>query len=58
MNNEGMLPFEEKTARYIDKTNNHVIYRVTPDFDGSNLVASGLMMQAYTVEDQGNGICF
>ena len=58
MNNEGMLPFEEKTARYIDKTNNHVLYRVTPVFEGSNLVASGVLMEAYSVEDQGKGICF
>ena len=56
MNNEGMLPFEEKTARYIDKTNNHVLYRVTPVFEGSNLVASGVLMEAYSVEDQGKGI--
>ena len=46
MNNEGMLPYEEKTARYIDKTNNHVLYRVTPVFEGSNLVASGVLMEA------------
>ena len=58
MNNEGMLPYEEKTARYIDKTNNHVLYRVTPVFEGSNLVASGVLMEAYSVEDQGKGICF
>ena len=56
MNNEGMLPYEEKTARYIDKTNNHVLYRVTPVFEGSNLVASGVLMEAYSVEDQGKGI--
>ena len=58
MNNEGMLPYEEKTARYIDKTNNHVLYRVTPVFEGSNLVASGVLMEAYSVEDQGKGISF
>ena len=58
MNNEGMLPYEEKTARYIDKTNNHVLYRVTPVFEGSNLVASGVLMEAYSVEDQGKGFCF
>lgn len=58
MNNEGMLPYETKTAQYIDKTNNHVLYRVTPVFEGSNLVASGVLMEAYSVEDQGKGICF
>ena len=53
-----MLPYETKTAQYIDKTNNHVLYRVTPVFEGSNLVASGVLMEAYSVEDQGKGICF
>lgn len=58
MNNEGMLPYEEKTARYIDKTNNHVLYRVTPVFEGSNLVASGVLMEAYSVEDQERAFVF
>ena len=58
MNVEGMLPFEEKVVRYVAKTSNHVLYRVTPVFEGSNLVASGVMMEAYSVEDNGKGICF
>jgi len=58
MNVEGMLPFEEKTAAYVDQTGNHVLYRVTPLFEGNNLLASGVLMEAYSVEDQGEGICF
>ena len=58
MNVEGMLPFEEKVVRYVEKTSNHVLYRVTPVFEGANLVASGVMMEAYSVEDGGKGICF
>lgn len=58
MNVEGMLPFEEMVARYIDETNNHVMYRVTPIFEDNNLVASGVLMEAYSVEDKGEGICF
>lgn len=58
MNVEGMLPFEEKVVRYVERTSNHVLYRVTPVFEGSNLVASGVMMEAYSVEDNGKGICF
>lgn len=58
MNVEGMLPFEEMVARYIDETDNHVMYRVTPIFEGDNLVASGVLMEAYSVEDNGEGICF
>ncbi len=58
MNVEGMLPFEEETAAYIDKTNNHVMYRVTPIFEGDNLLASGVLMEAYSVEDEGKGIEF
>lgn len=58
MNVEGMLPFEEKVVRYVEKTSNHVLYRVTPVFEGFNLVASGVMMEAYSVEDHGKGICF
>ena len=58
MNVEGMLPFEEKVAKYLDKYDNHVLYRVTPIFDGSNLVANGVLMEAYSVEDNGKGICF
>lgn len=58
MNVEGMLPFENEVAEYIEKTNNHVLYRVTPIYQGDNLVANGVQMEAYSVEDCGNGICF
>lgn len=59
LNIEGMLPFENKVAEYIDENrNNHVLYRVTPIYDGNNLVASGVLMEAYSVEDNGKGVCF
>lgn len=58
MNIKAMLPLEEKVAEYIDKTGNHVLYRVTPIYEGKNLVASGVVMEAYSVEDRGRGICF
>ena len=58
MNVEGMLPFENQVARYVKETNNHVLYRVTPIFTGKNLVADGVLMEAYSVEDSGEGICF
>lgn len=58
LNIEGMLPFENMVADYIKETNNHVMYRVKPIFEGSNLVASGVQMEAYSVEDSGDGICF
>ncbi len=58
MNTKGMLPFENMVADYIKETENHVIYRVTPFFDGHNLLASGVLMEAYSVEDDGDGICF
>ena len=58
MNVEGMLPFELQVAKYLDEHDAHVLYRVTPVFEGSNLVASGVMMEAYSVEDGGKGICF
>ncbi len=58
MNTEGMLPFENMIADYIKETSNHVLYRVTPVFDGNNLVASGVRMEALSVEDEGDGICF
>ncbi len=57
MNNEGMLPFENMVADYIKDTGNHVMYRATPMFDGNNLVASGVHLEAYSVEDEGEGIC-
>lgn len=58
LNETGMLPFEEKVTSYIRKTGNHVLYRVTPVYKGSNKLASGVQMEAYSVEDAGNGICF
>lgn len=59
MNVEGMLPFEEEAARYMDKhPDNHILYRVTPIFEGDNLLASGVLMEAYSIEDEGEGICF
>lgn len=58
LNVEGMLPFENMVADYIDETNNHVLYRVTPEYDGDDLVADGVLMEAYSVEDDGDGICF
>ena len=45
-------------ADYVKETGNHVLYRVTPVFEGSNLVASGVQMEAWSVEDDGEGICF
>ena len=58
MNVEGMLPWENLVAEYVEETGNHVLYRVTPDFQGENLVASGVWMEAYSVEDEGAGVCF
>ena len=58
MNIEGMLPFENKVAEYIKETGNHVLYRVTPIFKDNNLVASGVQMEAKSVEDNGEGILF
>ena len=58
LNVQGMLPFENKVANYVKETNNHVLYRVTPIYDGDNLLASGVLMEAKSVEDNGRGICF
>ena len=58
MNTVGMLEFENKVANYVKETNNHVLYRVTPIFEGNNLLASGTQMEAYSIEDQGKGISF
>lgn len=59
MNVEGMLPFENKVADYIEeKPENHVLYRVTPVFQENNLVASGVQIEAYSIEDNGKGVCF
>lgn len=58
MNVEGMLPFEDMVADYVKETGNHVMYRVTPLFEGDNLLASGVQMEAESVEDAGSGISF
>ena len=57
-NVEGMLPFENIVADYVKETNNHVLYRVTPVYDGNDLVAKGVQMEAYSVEDDGEGVLF
>lgn len=54
----GMLPFENEVASYVKSTDNHVLYRVTPIFTDDNLVADGVLMEAYSVEDSGAGVCF
>ena len=58
MNVQGMLPFENQVAEYVKETNNHVLLRVTPIFEGDNLLASGVLMEAKSVEDNGKGVCF
>ena len=58
MNVEGMLPFENLVADYVRETGNHVLYRVTPVYDGNNLVAKGVRLEAKSVEDGGEGVCF
>lgn len=58
LNTEAMLPFENMVADYIKETGNHVLYRVTPVYDGNNLLATGVLMEAMSVEDAGKGICF
>ena len=58
LNVEGMLPFENLVADYINETDHHVLYRVTPVFDGDNLVASGVILEAESVEDKGEGVLF
>lgn len=58
LNVEGMLPFENLVADYVKETDNHVLYRVTPIFKGDNLLASGVQMEAYSVEDKGRGVSF
>ena len=58
MNVEGMLPFENMVADHVKATGDHVLYRVTPIFEGNNLVASGCLMEAESVEDNGDGIMF
>lgn len=58
MNVDGMLPFENMIADYVKETKNHVLFRVTPIFVGNELVARGVQMEAWSVEDSGDGICF
>ena len=58
MNVDGMLPFENLVADYVKETDNHVLYRVTPIFEGDNLVAGGVLMEALSMEDDGEGVCF
>lgn len=57
-NTEGMLPFENMVCDYVKETGNHVLYRVTPVFEGANLIATGVLMEGYSVEDGGEGIEF
>ncbi len=58
MNTKGMLEFENEVADYVKKTNNHVLYRVTPIFEGDNLLSKGVLMEAKSVEDDGEGVKF
>lgn len=58
LNMSGMLPFENMVTDYVKETGNHVMYRVTPIFEGDNLVATGVLMEGYSVEDNGAGICY
>lgn len=58
LNIEGMLPFENKVATYVKATSNHVLYRVTPIFKDDELVARGVQMEAYSIEDDGEGVEF
>ena len=58
MNTEGMLDFENSVADYVEETGNHVLYRVTPIFEGDNMLASGVQIEAKSVEDEGVGLEF
>lgn len=58
LNMIGMLEFENTVSAYVEETNNHVLYRVTPIFEGDNLVAKGVEMEAWSIEDKGAGVCF
>lgn len=58
LNVDGMLPFENLVADYVEETENHVLYRVTPVFEGEELVARGVVMEGWSVEDSGEGVCF
>ena len=57
-NQKVFTEFEEKVRNYIYQTNNHVMYRVTPFYDGNDLIAKGFEIEAYSVEDGGNGVMF
>ena len=58
LNVDGMLPFENQVAEYVKQENGHVLYRVTPIFEGNNLVANGVQMEAASVEDKGEKVKF
>lgn len=58
LNVEGMLPFENMVADYIKETGNHVMYRVVPIYNDADLVARGVTIEAWSVEDEGEGVCF
>ncbi len=58
MNIDGMLPYENLIADYVKNTGNHVLYRVTPVFEGEDVIARGVLMEAYSTEDHGEGVCF
>lgn len=58
LNMEGMLPFENQVAEYVKETENHVMYRVTPVFHQEEMVARGVQIEAWSVEDNGKGVCF
>ena len=58
LNVVGMLEFEDIVSTYVQETNNHVLYRVTPVFTGTNLLANGIQIEAWSVEDCGKGVCF
>ena len=57
-NVEGMLSFENMVADYVKETSNHVMYRVTPVFEGNNLIVNGVQIEAWSIEDNGRGVCF
>ena len=58
MNTELMLPWEREVMRYLDSSDNHVLYRVSPYFKGGELLARGVELEAYSVEETGKGVCF
>ncbi len=58
LNVQGMLTFEKMVAEYVLSTGNHVLYRVTPVYEEDNLIAAGVQMEGYSIEDNGEGICF